>query len=109
MLTLNRTCLEYWINVEDTARLHVAALTRPDIEGSRIFGFTGRFNWNTLLHQLRKMYPDRTFYDDREGLGHDLSRIHGAAKAEQILKDMGRPGWKGLEESMRENLEDLRW
>ncbi|OJD33154.1 aldehyde reductase ii [Diplodia corticola] len=98
---------QYYINVEDTARLHVAALTRPDLNGERIFGFAGRFNWNTLLRALRKMYPEKTFYDDRDGQGEDLSEIVGAAKAEQLLKDMGRPGWKGLEESLRENLEGV--
>lgn len=65
------------------------------------------FNWNTLLHALRRIYPEKAFYEDREGQGHDLSRILGASKAEKLLRDMGRPGWKGLEESLRENLEDI--
>lgn len=99
--------LEYYIDVEDTALLHVAALTRPDLKGNRIFGFVEEFNWNTLLHALRRIYPEKVFYEDREGQDHDLSRILGASKAEKILRDMGRPGWKGLEESLRENLEDI--
>ncbi|KAF4546746.1 Nad-dependent epimerase dehydratase [Lasiodiplodia theobromae] len=98
---------QYYIDVEDTALLHVAALTRPDLKGNRIFGFVEEFNWNTLLHALRRIYPEKVFYEDREGQDHDLSRILGASKAEKILRDMGRPGWKGLEESLRENLEDI--
>lgn len=87
----------------------MAALTRPDINNERIFAFASEFNWNTVLQALRKLYPEREFVPDREGLGHDLSRIHGRERAEQILKDMGRPGWKPLEESLKENLEDLGW
>ncbi|KAK7727120.1 hypothetical protein SLS57_003154 [Botryosphaeria dothidea] len=100
---------QYYVNVEDTALIHVAALTRPDIDRQRIYAFAGEFNWNTLLHALRKLYPERTFYEDREGLGHDLSRIVDAGKAEELLKDVSGRGWKSLEESLKENLEDLGW
>ncbi|KAF9640920.1 putative sugar transporter protein [Lasiodiplodia theobromae] len=99
---------QYWVDVEDTALLHVAALTRPDIKNRRIFAFAGRYNWNTLLAALRKMYPEKELYPDRDGLGHDLTRIIDAPWAEQILKDMGRPGWKSLEQSLRENLEAVQ-
>ncbi|KAK0614775.1 NAD-dependent epimerase/dehydratase terH [Lasiodiplodia hormozganensis] len=99
---------QYWVDVEDTALLHVAALTRPDIKNRRIFAFAGQYNWNTLLAALRKMYPEKELYPDREGLGHDLTRIIDAPWAEQILKDMGRPGWKSLEQSLRENLEAVQ-
>lgn len=95
--------------MEDTALIHVAALTRPDLDRQRIFAFAGEFNWNTLLQALRKLYPERTFYEDREGLGHDLSTIVEAPKAEQILRDISGRGWKSLEESLKENLEDLCW
>ncbi|KAH7050297.1 aldehyde reductase II [Macrophomina phaseolina] len=100
---------EYYVNVEDTALIHVAALTRPDLDRQRIFAFAGKFNWNTLLQALRKLYPERTFYEDREGLGHDLSTIVEAPKAEKILRDISGRGWKSLEESLKENLEDLGW
>ncbi|EKG20759.1 NAD-dependent epimerase/dehydratase [Macrophomina phaseolina MS6] len=100
---------QYYVNVEDTALIHVAALTRPDLDRQRIFAFAGEFNWNTLLQALRKLYPERTFYEDREGLGHDLSTIVEAPKAEQILRDISGRGWKSLEESLKENLEDLCW
>lgn len=33
------TCIELFINVQDRARLHVAALIYPDIVNERTFGF----------------------------------------------------------------------
>ena len=37
--------LEWYIDVQDTARLHVAAVINPDVQNERIFGFADPFNW----------------------------------------------------------------
>lgn len=98
--------IEYFVDVQDTARLHLALLTRPDIQNERVFAFAAPWNWNSLLRILRTMFPGRKFMDDIPGLEDDPSVIHPAARAEGILKEMGRPGWTGLEESLRGNLEE---
>ncbi|KAB2580941.1 Aldehyde reductase 2 [Lasiodiplodia theobromae] len=97
---------QYFVDVQDTARLHLALLTRPDIRNERVFAFAAPWNWNSLLRILRSMFPGRKFIDDIPGLEDDPSVIRPAARAEGILKEMGRPGWTGLEESLRENLEE---
>lgn len=36
---------EWFIDVQDDARLHVAAITNGDVSNERIFGFAEPFNW----------------------------------------------------------------
>ena len=92
---------QYYINVDDDAKVHVAALIFKDVEGERLFSFAHPFNWNTFLALFRKMYPDREFIDDLEGLGEDKS-IVANERAEELLKRLnGGKGWASLEESVR--------
>ncbi|KXJ87299.1 hypothetical protein Micbo1qcDRAFT_179171 [Microdochium bolleyi] len=75
----------YFIDVRDTARLHVAAAVLPGVKSERIFGFADTFNGNLLLLILRKLYLDMTFPDASLG-GQDLSDIVPRARAEQLLR-----------------------
>ena len=91
---------QYYINVQDNARVHVAALIFPDVKSERLFTFAYPFTWNDLLAIYRKLWPDRKFMDDIEGTGNDLSKVANG-RAEQLLKRMGVPGWTSLEESVQ--------
>ena len=97
---------QWFVDVEDCARLHVAALTRKDTVGERIFAFTEPFNWNDVLAKYRKMFPGKKFVDDVAGLGRDLIKVPNQ-RAEELLKGMGRKGWTDMEESLRNNLEGV--
>ncbi|KAI9687655.1 MAG: hypothetical protein M1820_010412, partial [Bogoriella megaspora] len=88
---------QWYIDAEDAALLHVAALTRPDAVGERVFGFAKPFNWNDVLGIYRKLYPNKKFPEDTEGLGRDIMKIPNE-RAEQMLKDMGMGGWTSLED-----------
>jgi hypothetical protein len=96
--------IEYYIDVEDTGRLHVAAAIFDHVKEQRIFGFAGRFSWDAILDIFRKNFPDRTFPENFSG-GEDPNEIEPRDKAEQLLKDLGRPGWTSLEESILANVE----
>jgi nucleoside-diphosphate-sugar epimerase len=37
--------VEWFVDVQDVGRLHVAALTNPDVNNERIFAFAEPFNW----------------------------------------------------------------
>ncbi|KAJ7676881.1 NAD-P-binding protein [Mycena polygramma] len=93
---------QWFINVVDTARLHVAALIDPSCNGKRIFAFAAPYNWNDVLAILRKQNPGREFMEDLPGLGRDLSQVpnHGA---EALLRKHYQKGFTGLEETVREN------
>ncbi|PLB54020.1 cinnamoyl-CoA reductase [Aspergillus steynii IBT 23096] len=100
---------QWYINVEDTARLHVAALLSPEFKNERIFAFAAPFTWTEIIGILRKLRPDNTLIPDApENEGRDISEVVLAPRAEQLLKDFfGRPGWVSLEQSILEGLEGM--
>ncbi len=94
---------QWMVDVQDTARLHVAALVDPDVENQRILAFAHPFNWNDVLACLRKLAPGRTFPDDVEDLERDLSQLDNQPSAE-MLRKFGRSGWTTMEDSVRDNV-----
>ena len=94
------------VNVKDTARLHVATLLNPEVENERILAFAYPFNWNDVLATLRKIYPDKKFPADIEDEPRALSKLDNSRGA-ALLKAFGRPGFTGLEETIRENTAGL--
>ncbi|KAL2862638.1 aldehyde reductase II [Aspergillus lucknowensis] len=95
-----------WIDVQDAARLHVAALLLPEVrKHERIFGYAGIYTINGLLAILRKLYPERQFPDDIVDEAVDLTETPPAARAEELLRLLGRDGWTKLEDTVAGNLE----
>ena len=99
---------EYFVDVRDNARLHVAALTDADIHNERIFAFAEPFNWNDILRILRKLRPNHEFPPDSENDERDLSVVASHARAEEILlKNFGQKGFTPLEETLEANIAHL--
>lgn len=98
---------EYYIDVQDTGRLHVAAAVLDHVKDKRIFGFAGRFSWDEILDILREAAPGRKVPDNFSG-GSDPNEIEPRDEAEQLLRDLGRPGWVSLKESILANISDLK-
>ena len=93
---------QYYINVQDNALVHVAALLSPDVNSERLFTFAKPFNWNDILAIYRKNWPNHKFIDDLPDLGQDLSHVANQ-RAEELLKRFGQEkGWKSLEESVKD-------
>ncbi|KAH7116577.1 hypothetical protein B0J13DRAFT_459371 [Dactylonectria estremocensis] len=97
----------FYVDVKDTARLHLAALLHPDICGERIFAYAGPYTWHMIQTVMRDIYPEKEFSPDIAEAGLDRSEIVLAPKAEGYLKEMGYKGWTTLEESVKMNTEDL--
>ncbi|RDW60547.1 hypothetical protein BP6252_11930 [Coleophoma cylindrospora] len=97
---------QYYVNVQDNARVHVAALIFEDVQGERLFSFAHPYSWNDILAIFRKLYPQRKFLEDIPGLGEDKSVVANE-RAEELLKRLGRPGWTSLEESVKDITETL--
>ncbi|KAI4162407.1 MAG: hypothetical protein LQ342_003973 [Letrouitia transgressa] len=99
---------QYFVDVRDNARLHVAALTDPAIQNERVFAFAEPFNWNDVLHILRKLRPNHKFSPDMENDVKDLSIVAPHARAEEILKkNFSQKGFISLEESLKANIAHL--
>jgi nucleoside-diphosphate-sugar epimerase len=91
---------QYYINVQDNARVHVAALIYDDVKGERLFAFAYPYTWNDILAVFRKLYPNKTFIEDIPDVGKDLSKIPNE-RAEELVKRFGLPGWTSLEDSVK--------
>jgi len=98
---------QYFVDVRDTARLHVIALIDPSCNGHRLFAFAAPFNWNDVLAIFRKQNPSKTFAQDIEGLGRDLSEIPND-DAEALLKKHYGKGFTSLEEVLEANTAILK-
>ncbi|KAK5057464.1 hypothetical protein LTR84_011464 [Exophiala bonariae] len=94
---------QYFVDVEDTALLHVAAGLLPSVKDQRIFAFADRFNWDAVLDVMRTLEPGRNLPDNFSG-GRDPNEIEPRAKAENLLKVLGRPGWTSLRDSVAANV-----
>lgn len=93
--------------MRDDAKIHVAALTEPDVPNSRIFAFAAPYSWNDVLAILRRLYPQRKFTEDLPNVGRDLSRVPNQY-AEELLKSFGQQsGWTSLEKSLEDTFAGL--
>ncbi|KAH6866194.1 hypothetical protein B0T10DRAFT_611953 [Thelonectria olida] len=98
---------QYFVDSSDVGRLHVAGAIHPGVSEERIFGVAGQFSWDSILAVFRKFEPEKTFPDDFNG-GEDLNEFQSRDRAEQILRDLGQPGWTSLEAVVLRNIEGVR-
>ncbi|KAF4331916.1 aldehyde reductase [Fusarium beomiforme] len=97
----------FYVDVKDTARLHLAALLHPDIHNERIFAYAGPYTWHMIQTAMKSIYPEKEFSPDITEAEVDQSEIVLAPKAEGYLREMGYKGWTTLEESVKMNTLDL--
>ncbi|SPO02021.1 related to flavonol reductase/cinnamoyl-CoA reductase [Cephalotrichum gorgonifer] len=97
----------FFIDVQDNALLHVAALLHPDIRQERIFAYAAPYTWRGVQKVVQGLYPERPLGPEFPDAEPDASTIVPAPRAEFLLKEMGRDGWTSLEECVKLNTEDL--
>ncbi|KUL89450.1 hypothetical protein ZTR_04495 [Talaromyces verruculosus] len=98
---------QYYVNVEDVARIHAIALLDPEVKSERLFAFASHFQWTEIVRLMRKYRPDNeNIPNPPENEGHDLSVVPPAKRAEELLKEwFGQPGWVSLEQSIKDGLD----
>lgn len=94
----------WFINVRDSARLHIAALLDPTANGRRVIGANATWTINDLLASLRRVYPKRKFIDDQIAVGEELTRMPRDF-AEDLLKASYGGGYTGLDETVKQNVD----
>ncbi|KAF1841928.1 NAD(P)-binding protein [Cucurbitaria berberidis CBS 394.84] len=90
---------QWFISPVDTALLHVSALIYSEVNSERLYGFAEPWNFNQLLAVFRKLYPQKTFPEDVDGLGTDRMSVPNQ-RAEEVLGWVKGAAWDGLEESL---------
>ncbi|KAF2102727.1 NAD(P)-binding protein [Rhizodiscina lignyota] len=90
---------QYYIEVQDDARIHVAALLLPDVKDERIFAFADTFDYDQLLAAFRKVAPNHSFPADVKDGSADLAKVPNG-RALELLKRVGRKEWVTLDQAM---------
>ncbi|KXH65897.1 NAD dependent epimerase/dehydratase [Colletotrichum salicis] len=102
-----RHAAEYFVDVEDNARLHVAAAVLPNVRSERIFAWAEPFNFDTVLDILRTHFPEKNFVDNFHHY-RELSVVsQPQSRAVELLRQLGRGGFVPLKQSVLLNVEDL--
>lgn len=91
---------QWQVDVEDVAKLHVAALTFEDVINERLFGFAHKFNYNSFLQAFRNLAPEREWPGDKAGLKLPSTIIDNKRSLE-LLNRFGAAGWVPFHESVR--------
>ena len=93
---------QYFVDVEDTVLLHIAALTEEDVRDERLLGFAEPFNFNSWVGAFRKIDPSKPWPADDPKQQHDLSKPN-TTRALELLKRYDRNGWTPFYDSVRRN------
>ncbi|KAL6922473.1 hypothetical protein FSST1_006499 [Fusarium sambucinum] len=97
---------QYYINVQDDARLHVIAMAHPNVELERLFAVAGPVSIGSIIDILRKLFPEKKWENVVEN-EVDLSTFERMPRAEALLKEVYGTGFISLEDSVRANAKDL--
>ncbi|KAK9439706.1 Integrase, catalytic core [Metarhizium brunneum] len=97
---------QWYVDVQDTARLHVIALLDPAVRDERLFAFAGPHNWTEVIQVFHRLCPQSKLPPAPENEGRDLSDVKPAKRAEQLLRDFfGLPGWTSLKDSLADGID----
>ncbi|PWY89620.1 aldehyde reductase II [Aspergillus sclerotioniger CBS 115572] len=108
-LMISLAAAQYYVDVEDTARLHVIATLDPNVKSERVFACAGPFKWDDVVQILRNLQPQSSaIVNASKDTVKEKFDIVPSARAEQLLRDFyGRSGWTSLEDSVKRGLASL--
>lgn len=101
---------QWFVDVEDTALLHVAALIDPEIKDTRIVAFAEPFNWNKVLATFKRLAPERRWAEEDPSVEEDLMQFP-TERGREILRrfevnGQRLEGWTTLEASLRKKVDN---
>jgi hypothetical protein len=93
----------WFIDVEDSARLHVIALLSTEVNSERIFGAAGPFVWSDITAIMKRTEPmNKLIPDPPKNEKASLGEVVPAQRAESLIRAFfGRPGWTTLEDCIK--------
>ncbi|KAM0553255.1 hypothetical protein ACHAPJ_007544 [Fusarium lateritium] len=98
---------QYFVDVQDTAKLHVAGTILSDVQGERIFAWAEPFNFDSILATLRSQNPKKSFVENFHS-SRDLADVgKPRSRAIELLQALGKSMFTSLEDSIRLNTQDL--
>lgn len=98
---------QWFINVEDTGLLHMAALTIEGINNERIIALAAPFSWGQILEILRRRYPEKkSILKTVDESVFDVGKVENS-RAIQLLKQLGKGGFTGLEDTLIKSMDKI--
>ncbi|KAF5563470.1 aldehyde reductase II [Fusarium napiforme] len=79
---------QWYVDVEDTALLHLAALTLGDVNNERLLAFGGRYCWTVILEILHRRFPGKVLLKDVKESAVDAGEVDNKRSAD-VLRKMG--------------------
>ncbi|KAK2126390.1 hypothetical protein NOF04DRAFT_16419 [Fusarium oxysporum II5] len=91
---------QWYVDVEDTVLLHLAALTLDDVDNERLLAFGGRYCWTVILEILHRRFPGKVLLKNVRESAVDAGEVDNERSAE-VLRQMGKlEGFTSLEETL---------
>ncbi|KAL6809643.1 NAD(P)-binding protein [Trichoderma sp. SZMC 28015] len=98
---------QWYVDVEDTALLHLGALTLDDVNGERLLAFAGKYSWTEILEILHRRYPDKVKLKSVDEPVVDAGEVDNKRSIE-VLKKMGKDeGFTSLEDTLVKALDTI--
>ncbi|KAL0936728.1 aldehyde reductase ii [Colletotrichum truncatum] len=89
---------QWYCDVVDIARIHIAALLFPDVKSERLIAYAGRFNINDILAVFREAQPGRNVPADLPDLASDKGKIDNRRATELMERMLGGRTWTTLKD-----------
>ncbi len=91
---------QWYVDVEDTALLHLGALTLSDVRNERLLAFAGKYSWTQILETLHRRYPQKIKLQSVDEQALDAGEVDNKRSVE-VLKQMGKDGgFTSLEDTL---------
>ncbi|KAF9771849.1 hypothetical protein IL306_010488 [Fusarium sp. DS 682] len=91
---------QWYVDIEDTALLHLAALTLNHVNNERLLAFGGRYSWTQILEILHRLFPGKVLLKTVQETAVDAGEVDNSRSTE-VLKTMGKQqGFTNLEETL---------
>lgn len=109
MKDFNDVCrpLEWYVDVEDTARLCVLGLLDPIVKSERIFAFGEQTKWTNTVKMLRELRPENTLIPNApEHEIRDRTNVIPRARARDLLEAFyGQSDFTSVKDSLEKCIE----
>jgi nucleoside-diphosphate-sugar epimerase len=96
---------QWYSDVRDAARLHVAAAVLGGVEGERIFAFSETFTWPGVAKVIEETTGKKVPIELKDK-GVDMSKAP-LERSEAYLKRLGMEGWAPFEEAVKLNIKSF--
>lgn len=100
-------CTEWFVDVEDVAKLCVVGLLDEGVKSQRIFAFGEQTNWNDVVPILRELRPDnKKIPDPPKDEIRDRTEILPRTRAQILLRGFfDKPDFTSIKESIANGIE----